>query len=132
MSYPKEMEEAVANGAQMLDEKVPGWHKLINVDELDLSCCTACVCGQLGRQLGWALFPYMDDYPAEYGFDVTYEVGLDIEDELAQYRRLDAEWEKAIRARLELDKRPKQEEEVIACDHTSCSAPLTAEAASSR
>ena len=45
------IEERVANGAQLLDEKVPGWYKLINLATLRLSSCYDCVCGQLAMAL---------------------------------------------------------------------------------
>lgn len=41
--------EAVANGAQLLDEKLPGWWREITLDTLNLSDCRNCVCGQLAN-----------------------------------------------------------------------------------
>jgi len=40
--------EAVANGAQLLDERYPGWYRKINLDELEISNGCSCICGQLG------------------------------------------------------------------------------------
>lgn len=110
------IQEAVANGAQMLDERVPSWHKLINLDDLSLQSCTACVCGQLGRQLGWSLFPAMSAYPNTYGFDIPDGVfdERDLPDDNnwwdGVWAMMDREWQQAIRARLELDKRAPIEE----------------------
>jgi len=39
--------EAVANGAQLLDERLPGWWRQISLSELILADCQHCVCGQL-------------------------------------------------------------------------------------
>lgn len=49
MQYALDMSpaEAVANGAQLLDERVPGWWREISLDTLKLSNCRNCVCGQL-------------------------------------------------------------------------------------
>lgn len=125
MSYPTTVQEAVANGAQMLDEKAPGWHRLINLKRLDIGSCERCVCGQLAYELGWDHLPgLMRGYPEEFGFDSSYPNW--------GYVELDDEWKLAIKARLELDKRPKQEEEVTTCDRTSSSAPTTAATASTR
>ena len=44
---PTSPAEAVANGAQLLDEKHPGWWRSIDLDTLDLANCTECICGQL-------------------------------------------------------------------------------------
>lgn len=104
--------EAVANGAQLLDEAYPGWYKLIDTEALDIECGCHCICGQLGKYeklFGWATFidkwlapprikddAYVDkawaDYSAEHGF-------LDI----YQGEDLVGEWKLAIQARLNLD-----------------------------
>lgn len=39
--------EAVAAGAQLLDERMPGWWKRVSLEELELASCDRCVCGQL-------------------------------------------------------------------------------------
>lgn len=39
--------ERVARGAKLLDEKAPGWHYLIQLDELKMSSCHTCILGQL-------------------------------------------------------------------------------------
>jgi hypothetical protein len=41
--------ERVANGAQLLDEKYPGWYRKINLDDLDIESACNCICGQLGE-----------------------------------------------------------------------------------
>ena len=46
--------ERVARGAALLDDRRPGWwredrHRSIDLDELDIDDCTACVLGQLYR-----------------------------------------------------------------------------------
>ena len=37
----------VTDGASWLDEVSPGWERKIDVSILDISDCTACVCGQV-------------------------------------------------------------------------------------
>jgi hypothetical protein len=39
--------EAAANGATLLDERMPGWHDKIDLDRLDLASEKTCVLGQL-------------------------------------------------------------------------------------
>lgn len=56
MNYMLDMTpaEAVANGAQLLDEKLPGWWKEITLEQLKLSDCGNCVCGQLATSTAFA------------------------------------------------------------------------------
>jgi hypothetical protein len=99
----------VSSGAQLLDESAPGWHRLIDLDRLDLSSCNKCVCGQLGRQLGWELFPGMNDFPEEFGFEIHFDADErpTTDGEVrALYRRLDEEWFKAVQTRLAFDRLP--------------------------
>ena len=39
--------ERVQSGARLLDEKMPGWHDLIDIDRLDLENTENCVLGQV-------------------------------------------------------------------------------------
>jgi hypothetical protein len=118
--------ERVEAGAALLDKEVPGWHRVINLDELTLSSCEACVCGQVGRAIGYGLiktrarkhnirratrFNGMLNFLRErlkladdgvafievaeaYGFDRYGKV---------TYQRLDREWQRIIRGRLEAE-----------------------------
>jgi hypothetical protein len=40
-------EQKVASGVKVLDEKVPGWWKVIDLDTLKMDSCTNCMLGQL-------------------------------------------------------------------------------------
>lgn len=110
---PENHAEAVANGAQFLDERFPGWHQLIDKESLDLQSCEACVAGQLGRSLGRSALPLvMLDFSPLLGFDslccyvdVADDEADDPTDEQIEesYRDLDREWLKAIDARLKAD-----------------------------
>jgi hypothetical protein len=40
-------EAEVKNGIRLLDEKVPGWAKRINLAKLDMESCHNCILGQL-------------------------------------------------------------------------------------
>jgi hypothetical protein len=42
-------DEQIAAGMALLDEKVPGWERRVNIDRLKLSDCMNCVVGQLFR-----------------------------------------------------------------------------------
>ncbi len=37
-------------GANLLDEKEPGWHNEIDINKLDIASCKDCVLGQLGQK----------------------------------------------------------------------------------
>jgi hypothetical protein len=49
------LREKVERGALLLDERHPGWHHKINLNELNLESCTACVLGQLHGDFGQGL-----------------------------------------------------------------------------
>lgn len=66
--------EAVANGAQLLDERLPGWWREITLEELSLADCGACVCGQLAHTASVRAF---DAYQFLNGYDrATTFLGL--------------------------------------------------------
>lgn len=118
------IELAVAKGAQFLDEKLPGWHKQLDLETLELASCENCVCGQLGRSLGFGYLlqktgVHMEDYPEEYGFDIPYVEDPRLYSDYELYRLLDAEWHKAITTRLKLDvlSQAEKRKEIV---HDSC------------
>ncbi len=97
--------ERVGRGAALLDEKMPGWDKLINLDELWQRSACECVLGQLWaedagaqernggywpalEQLGMPAYPTR--IPTEYGFAA---------ESADDYDELDAEWQKLILSR---------------------------------
>ena len=56
--------EAVARGAALLDEKVPGWWKVIDLEKLRMQNCTNCMLGQLfGHETELALGAKMFGLP---------------------------------------------------------------------
>lgn len=52
MNETKEARKRVARGARLLDKVVPHWFKLIDIQELSMSSCADCVCGQIGMKAG--------------------------------------------------------------------------------
>ena len=98
---PSNAAEAVANGAQWLDDMHPGWWREINLDALNLADCKRCVCGQLARtwyaneegQRGYRVI--LQEYDLVRGFDSCFPDWC--------YEDLDEEWHKVITARLEAD-----------------------------
>lgn len=114
---PKSAAEAVAQGAQLLDEKHPGWHQKIDLDLLDVGCGCTCICGQLARHddihdedeelwTVWAKRELDINLPeaGKYGF--TYFLDLDGFNYMLgwPYSELDREWTLAIKARRKADK----------------------------
>ena len=70
-------EERVALAAKMLDEYVPGWHNMIDLDTLEMGSCAHCVLGQV---FGWEneqrikdiveIDPYKDMYKEMPGYTI--------------------------------------------------------------
>lgn len=59
-------EEAVARGVELLDEKVPGWWRVIDLEALDLYDCFNCMLGQLfGHKTENALGSQMFGFPMD-------------------------------------------------------------------
>jgi hypothetical protein len=113
---PRNAAEAVANGAQLLDDNHPGWWRLIDLDTLHIGSCTRCVCGQLATALSMTIIgePYLtmrDSLGLKHGAYHGFAPG-DI-----RTRDLDAEWTQVITARLAadaLDEQPAAKELVYA------------------
>jgi hypothetical protein len=116
MNEPTNAAECVALGASLLDERFPGWHKLINLEKLSIADCTDCICGQLGNNLAGYADPYTQMLvrlgvpPDTHGFD-SYALWDEEADEsiefISTYVQLDEEWRKAINVRREMDKLPR-------------------------
>lgn len=41
------LSETIHKQAKMLDAEIPGWHKLVNPETLEMSSCSMCVLGQV-------------------------------------------------------------------------------------
>lgn len=103
------IEERVARGAAMFDEKLPGWFKGHRVDLrlLDLSRPCLCVVGQLSPEgdfadainAGWIDLTFAAAY--DYGLTAVRLEDRYISSGLANeiYRDLDNEWRRAITER---------------------------------
>jgi len=109
-----EISERVQKGAELLDEKVPGWADRIDITRLTISSSTDCVVGQLYAGRGGYLHG-LDELGIGFG---TYNVDKDDEDYKDQdqdqdvahgfdYNRfgdrelLNAEWRTAVANRRE-------------------------------
>jgi len=106
---PTSAAEAVANGAQWLDEQHPGWWRKLDLETLDLEDCANCVCGQLARtsyaQERSTYRGYLKAYSEVLGFDAMTSLSTYPSPKfLWGYDELDEEWGKVICARLEADK----------------------------
>ena len=71
------IEERVAKGAALLDEKVPGWEEKIDLDHLLMGTCQHCILGQAmgyygSRQLHALGFAPMDKDKSDEYMDVSY------------------------------------------------------------
>lgn len=95
---PEQARERVARGVALLDEKRPGWERLIQLGSLNLSTCHECVLGQLGGTFGTflgAMFP-QTSHPER--MDLAYRCGFYAHGE--GYSTLQSEWVRAIEARI--------------------------------
>ena len=65
------VEERVAAGAALLDDRRPGWFKDIDCGSLDIASAQACVCGQLFESFYVGIRELdIDGHSQEYGFAV--------------------------------------------------------------
>ena len=92
--------EAVANGAQRLDEHVSGWYSALSLASLDISDPDLCVCGQLGDAV-WELMGNTDPSPLAENCGIVQPGGSNPP---WTYAELTVEWRKAIIARRDADK----------------------------
>lgn len=94
------MEERVAAGANLLDELMPGWHRDVDLNSLQMMCMNACIIGQVFNCRDG--YESMEDYDAaleflgipnhadEYGFDDKFD---------GDYGRLASHWSVAVEIR---------------------------------
>jgi hypothetical protein len=109
------LSERVNRGAKLLDAKHPGWHKEININELNMASCTQCILGQCFGRYGNGLdalqLEDFDDDGQEklddiaHGFDHVSHGGASEED-WAELKNL---WIRQIQFRLDLEYVHKQE-----------------------
>lgn len=72
MSENDFLNERVARGVALLDEKAPGWYEKINLDNLYMGSTFACVIGQISEGAyndGLAALGLDEDTSPRYGFD---------------------------------------------------------------
>jgi hypothetical protein len=106
--------ERVAAGAALLDEKLPGWDKDIDLGFLDLASPCRCILGQLHYDEGrparsfdaglssLGLFPYSNAVKLGFNVEPAMPAGEDDEDpEDAEFAALTEEWRRLILARRE-------------------------------
>ena len=99
---PDNVAERVARGSALLDEKMPGWDRRIDLDRLDLMSSCRCILGQL--HLAAEDDPYLEglaavgiDYytenDARFGFNTWDAEGNDA------FLDLEYEWKRVITER---------------------------------
>jgi hypothetical protein len=88
--------EAVANGAALLDERMPGWYDSIDLDVLSVRSPEFCICGQLKHKEEdvWTVLGKNIDEAAARGVYCLSSCDW-------TYADLDREWAKLIQARRE-------------------------------
>lgn len=93
-------DDAVARGAAILDQRIPGWVDKVSLDNLQISSCRSCVLGQLGGNEEGSYSEMLDyltdadddsEWPEINGFDTDY-------DEYS-YEDLTASWKALIEQR---------------------------------
>lgn len=100
------IDERVQRGMRVLDAKMPGWERKINILTLDISNPRQCVCGQLDPQ---ELFSMTTSYLGVNRCDALLMHGFT--DHQLNYPALTACWRNHIVARLKKYNAQKQESE---------------------
>lgn len=115
---PTSFAEAVANGAQALDDRYPGWWRHIDVARLSTASIDRCVCGQLDSHYNPAREPSWAEFAQNLTNSFAYEnYGFRTIPSKGTWDDLNAEWRLVIQARLDADKLPvadEQKEAVLA------------------
>lgn len=117
--------EAVANGAQLLDERYPDWYRKIDQDTLEINSVCKCICGQLAKYEQLVYYSDFidaklgDDYLA-YGGDPDVGASFTHDHGFSSYwggglgpGSVVAEWKKAIDTRLALNALPAHTKEKV-------------------
>jgi hypothetical protein len=76
----RDLQDKVARGAAMLDERVPGWFTRVPPARLDLASCSRCVLGHLYEDYGRGMFEL---WPDDYDSDVAAAHGFTVRGDLA-------------------------------------------------
>lgn len=87
------IEERVANGIALLDEKRPNWREEVDFDKLEMGSCIRCILGQLYNHyqtgVGELLPNRSETTAANHGYDI-YPVIVD--DPMDDWDELAKEW----------------------------------------
>lgn len=93
------VEERVAAGAAWLDDRLPHWPLLVDLNRLDLSDSCACILGQTFGDYGRApIIGKGSMSREEYATELGFQAGSDWRD----YDDLGVEWKRLILARREV------------------------------
>jgi hypothetical protein len=94
----EEADRRVAVGERLLDQRVPGWRRVVDGDALDLASCERCVLGQVFGDYERGLIALgiseEDEVIEMYGFNADDEDGSSV-----SYRSLRAAWRRVLRRR---------------------------------
>lgn len=88
------LEARAEAGAQLLDEKHPGWHQLIDLDQLKMASYRRCILGQLYGKYWAAREALGVDGQGQYDYGFAAVCRDD-------YPWLDAAWRSEIKKRLD-------------------------------
>lgn len=99
VTRPESLATRVRRGVALLDEKVPGWHNRIDVDELDLRFCTTCIVGQLfGPGSFWGPLRTLTGLKV-VGYDESRGYGFDVDPFEHDHKALKRLWSYVVRRR---------------------------------
>ena len=78
----QKLESAVAQGAKLLDDRVPNWREEIDIDKLNMGSCLRCVLGQIYGEYEDGIdalnLDRTKDEDLKHGFDAIGSYGQDI------------------------------------------------------
>src|SRR4051812_8967527 len=97
--------DRVANGAALLDEKLPGWERQADFSDVDIASFHKCVLGKLFGHFDYGLAQTrLRAFQAfDYGFNTTY----------AEVSAINAEWKRVINERLSPVVQPKKSDHIL-------------------
>lgn len=87
----------VALGAELLDQRKPGWAAMVNLDRLAMESCDDCILGQV--------YGHYFDGRAELELSIGEPLGFSLRarqlrDHMSAYDALAALWRRQVRSRL--------------------------------
>lgn len=91
------LRERARRGAAWLDSTMPGWHRRISTETLDIEDTNTCIIGQLfGDYNDWSKDHHRNDFSVRHGLHIRHEGAKN-------WRKQTAAWIEQVNNRLRSD-----------------------------